>query len=467
MSQAAGRSTARRAVLKPHAIRKPHGAVRKPRAFARPAALLVGLLTIPTLLGGSVLDTPASAASIASTVNMSWAPYKACPGLPKDNCAAVRTMTRTPNGTIFLGGDFTSLRSPDGKHTRKVLNVAALNDAGLPVTSLSLPTFNQPILSLVNDGNTVYAGGDFTMVNGTAGAHVARFSATTGARLPFLAGVNGSVHALALQGPGLYVGGNFSSVQGVARQSLAGLNSSTGAIYTFFTASATLAVNAPSPNDPPHNNTPVRALLATPTRIYVAGDMDYVDGWPRPAVAALNPLSGALDGSFFPSQFISTATQGESLLYIPAVGTVPAGVVVSAGGLYNFALRLNPDGQVAWGVTGDGDFQTAAVIGDTIYFGGHFTCISPMNANCFQPTSTPTVSRMHIAAFPVEGFGVLSPDPSFIPWMGPDTQPYFYGVQTLLSYGSSLYAGGVWKSIWVGGQAYAQPKYVRFGPAVS
>jgi hypothetical protein len=70
-------------------------------------------------------------------------------------------------------------------------------------------------------------------------------------------------------------------------------------------------------------------------------------------------------------------------------------------------------------------------------------------------------------AYPLDGFGVLSPDPTFAPRMGPATDPYFFGVQTLMSVGSSLYAGGVWKSIGVGTQTYAQPKYVRFGPPAS
>jgi hypothetical protein len=457
MSQAAGRASAGRTSGR----RALHG------SLGRNAALLATLVAIPTLLGGSVLGGSASAASITPTVNASWTPYKPCPGQPKDNCAAVRTMTRTPNGTIFLGGDFTSLRSPDFKNSRPVSNIAAINDAGNPVTSVKLPTFNAPVLSLVNDGNTVYAGGSFTKMNGAGQYRVGRFSATTGARLTFFAGVNGDVHALALQGPGLYIGGNFTNVQGASHLSLAALNSGTGVVYSFFNGGAAVIANSPSPNDAPHNNTPIRALLATSTRIYAAGDMDYVDGFVRPGLVALNPLSGAIDGSFQPMRFISTATQGEALLAVPASGSNPAGIVISAGGLYNFAIRLDLTGNFVWGVTGDGDFQTAAVIGSTIYLGGHFTCISPASANCFQPTDVPNVPRMHIAAFSVTGSGILSPDPSFKPWMGPETEPYFYGVQTLLSSGSSLYAGGVWKSIGVGSKTYTHPKYVRFGPAAS
>ena len=431
------------------------------RLVPRLTAVLAGVI-------GLGLLAPAGASGVTNipqSPQAAWAPYKSCPGAPHDNCASVRAMLKTANG-IFLAGDFTALHSPDGKKSRPAGNLALVSMAGAPVTSFATHSFNGMIQSLVSDGSTLFVAGAFTKVDGKAVGHIARFSLTTGAHVAFTSEVDGTVNTMALQGPGLYIGGNFHHVQGLARESLAALNSSTGAVYSFFNASATISHTDPSPNDyPKHNKVPIRKIIATPTRVYVTGDADSIDGAARPAIAALNALNGALDNSFQPTPLITTEVQGLDMALVPASPGNAAGLVVAGGGLYNVSFRLGLDGSLVWAVDGDGDFQAVTVLDGVVYFGGHFVCIAPYHASCYEEGKPGSVTRMHIAAFPYNGSGVLSPLTSFVPWLGPNKGVYFFGVWSLINDGTSLFAGGDWQSIKVGSTTYAQSKYARFGPA--
>ena len=62
-----------------------------------------------------------------ATPQGSWSPWKACANKPADNCASVRTITRTSSGTVFLGGDFSQLRSADGKQSIAASNLFTRN----------------------------------------------------------------------------------------------------------------------------------------------------------------------------------------------------------------------------------------------------------------------------------------------------------------------------------------------------
>jgi hypothetical protein len=433
-------------------------AVAPNRTLTRLLLLITG---VAVLLLGMTVVAP-SAQALSPRPASSWAPWKACPNSSKDNCAMVRTIVHTNNGTVFFGGDFSQLRSPDGKRSIAINNLAAVDTSGDPVRLPAEHRFNGTIFSLVTDGTTVYAGGAFSTVDGKAAAHIARFSATTGVRLPFMSGVNGAVYALSLGGPALYVGGKFSTVQGVATGNLAALRAEGGGIYPHWVPMATLLANAPAPNDPSHNNIPIRSIAATPTRIYIAGDFDLINGVARPAVAALTTGSGELDTSFAPPvSVINNSFQGMDVVPVGGLFAQP-GILLAAGGLANRAWRLNPNGSIVWAVASSGDMQAAAIIGATVYFGGHFTCIAPGSSSCMTGGAAGSVSRMHIAAFPYNGSGNLAPLAGWTPELGPDHAPYYYGVWTLQAFSGQLWAGGVWRTITTNGVAYNQPKLVHF-----
>ena len=423
-------------------------------------ALGAGIVTIPVFVA-LVASGAASAATVTSTPQGSWSPWKPCANKPTDNCATVRTITRTPNGTVFLGGDFSQLKSPDGTQTIARSDLAALDDAGNPVTGFAPHSFNGTIFNIVNDGPTIYVAGAFTKVDGKAVAHVARFDATTGAKLTYKANIVGTVYAGLLAFGKYYIGGKFTSVQGVARTNLAALDPATGTVDPTWAPAATLIPNDAAPNNPSHNNIPIRALAASTdlNRVYVAGDMDLLNGVARPAIAAVNPTTGVTDSTFTPGTAINKSFQGMSITVVDSATGLTPGLIFAAGGQSNKAWRLNTNGSIAWTVTTSGDVQASALMGSTVYLGGHFDCVG---TTCFS-TMVGSVSRIHIAAFDYNGNG--TPDPNWAPNLGPTFDPYYYGVWVLQVYGQSLYVGGVFR--YQNGTSVPNYKYLRFGPAVA
>jgi len=85
-------------------------------------------------------------------------------------------------------------------------------------------------------GGTMYAGGEFTSINGVSRHNIVAFSATTGALTSFAPVVNGQVWAIVStsDGASLYIGGTFTTVNGVARRGLARINAVTGAVDPTF-----------------------------------------------------------------------------------------------------------------------------------------------------------------------------------------------------------------------------------------
>jgi hypothetical protein len=101
------------------------------------------------------------------------------------------------------------------------------------------------VYKFVQVGPTMYAGGAFSSVSTPAGvspggtfarSNIVAFSASTGVISSFAPSVNGEVWALASDGTSLWIGGTFTSVNGTARRGVAKLNRTTGAVDTAFNA---------------------------------------------------------------------------------------------------------------------------------------------------------------------------------------------------------------------------------------
>jgi len=101
------------------------------------------------------------------------------------------------------------------------------------------------VYKFVQVGSTMYAGGAFSSVSTPAGvspggtfarSNIVAFNAATGVISSFAPSVNGEVWALASDGASLWIGGTFTSVNGTARRGVAKLNPATGAVDTAFNA---------------------------------------------------------------------------------------------------------------------------------------------------------------------------------------------------------------------------------------
>lgn len=140
--------------------------------------------------------------------------------------------------TVVVGGAFSKVTDSSRRHTlaRKNIFAFGLRDGAIRTFA---PQVDGAIYSLTpGPDHTVYIGGAFKNVNGSAQRGVARISLRDGGRVgSFSPKLNwGDVRALAVRGDRLYLGGTFSAINGVRRVGLARLNAGTGAVDPHFDA---------------------------------------------------------------------------------------------------------------------------------------------------------------------------------------------------------------------------------------
>ncbi len=131
---------------------------------------------------------------------------------------------------VYIGGSFTSVGGqPRG-------GLAALDAAtGQLVASWRADVTGGPVEALAAspDGGTLYVGGDFTAVGGTARRRLARpylaALSTDGAVLGWDPRADASVRALALDGGRLYAAGDFHNIGGRAQRTIAALDPASAA----------------------------------------------------------------------------------------------------------------------------------------------------------------------------------------------------------------------------------------------
>jgi hypothetical protein len=188
------------------------------------------LLLIPAALAGA---TPAVADQAHSAV-VSANPVDFTPHVLDGTVWAIAVV----GDTVVVGGSFTQVTDSAKTQTYARRNIFAygLTDG---VVRPFAPSVDGAVYALsAGAGGTVYLGGAFKHVNGTAQRGLARVSLAGGQRIAsFGAKINwGDVRAMTAKGSRLYVGGTFSAINGVGRVGLARLNATTGAVDAGFDA---------------------------------------------------------------------------------------------------------------------------------------------------------------------------------------------------------------------------------------
>jgi hypothetical protein len=199
---------------------------------------------------------------------------------------------------LVYGGTFTSHRLPDGTTVAQRYLVAFNVNTGALVSGFR-PVLNGPVTSIEagDVAGTVFIGGGFTTVNGSAAPRLAKLELATGRLIrTFTASVNGPVKTMARVGTRLFIGGSFTSVGGLSRANLAEVSTLTGAPSTTFTTGVTGLRNSGCRVDGycgTLTGAIVRSIRATPdgSRLIVMHRGDKVGGLTRWGVAKLN-ISG-------------------------------------------------------------------------------------------------------------------------------------------------------------------------------
>lgn len=189
--------------------------------------------------------------------------------------------------TLYVGGTFSSV---DGVTTRN--NVAAFNTTNGEVVVGFDPNINGSVfaLALSSDGGTLFIGGDFTTVNGaTSRNNIASVATADGVATDFNPDTNSEVNALALTADNstLYMGGAFTSVNAGTT------NDTRNRIAAFTTVGAGTLVGGFDPNV---GGTAVHALLLNDagTSLYVGGGFTTIGGEARVDFAELVIPEGTL-----------------------------------------------------------------------------------------------------------------------------------------------------------------------------
>jgi hypothetical protein len=258
----------------------------------------------------------------------------------------------TIGNTAYVGGDFTSVTSPDGKTVVTKKHLAAFNlSTGALIQSFKADT-DGIVYALATDGTNLYLGGTFTHVNGAARSRLAAVNPTTGAVRSWTANVDSTVYALGTSASYLYVGGAFGNVHGKVRHNLAQLRLSDASLQSW----------NPSPNGM------VRSVAATSdaSRVYVGGTFTKIAGRTAANLAAVNSTGGyvarswsGIDGPALSMQLNSSGSR----------------LVIGMGGHGNQGAMYNTStGARLWWQGCDGDGQAVRWIGDDVFTGFHDTC---------------------------------------------------------------------------------------------
>ena len=137
--------------------------------------------------------------------------------------AAVRAIATMPDGSFFIGGDFTMVNNTPRSHLAKF-------DAAGNLTSFSVAV-PKTVRDLLVIGDKLYLAGDFGKIGPDVRKYAAAVDAGSGALDPtFTPTFSGKTYALAYNGTTLYVGGNFVTVNSSPRSYLAGLNAVNGSL---------------------------------------------------------------------------------------------------------------------------------------------------------------------------------------------------------------------------------------------
>ena len=205
--------------------------------------------------------------------------------------------------TVYAGGDFTSI---GGQGAFRIVGL----DATTGLIAAGWDWFNVGangyVAALAVSGNTVYAGGGFSLIGGQARNGAAALVATTGHASAWNPNVNlGPVNSIAPSGSVVYLGGQFTQLGGHSRRSIAAVDTTTGLDTGW------------NPN--PNLNSAVDAVAVSGGTVYAGGDFTTIGGQTRYRIAALDPGTG-----------LATAWNPVASSTVRALA--PAGGVVFAGG---------------------------------------------------------------------------------------------------------------------------------------
>jgi hypothetical protein len=325
--------------------------------------------------GSKNLATPAAVSVTTKTL------IPGVPGLPVQPTSNYVTADALPtvqiNGvvwsqvvvgnTVYAGGSFTTARPAQGQTGSPVTrsNLLAYDIVTGKLVTTFAPSLNAQVLSVAAspDGRTIYAGGDFTSVNGTSHSRIVALNATTGAVVSsFAASANGEVRSIVPTASAVYVGGFFNTANNTSRPRGAAFNPATGALTSW---------------RPAVGGGYVYAMVMTPdkSKIVLGGNYDSLNGATMLGIGAVNVTTGK-SVPWLMEQKLQNYGNGSAVYSLSTDGSAVYGTGYNYGvhhdKSYEGAWSADPaDGSLNWFEDCHGDTYGVFGVNGAVYTVGH------------------------------------------------------------------------------------------------
>lgn len=346
--------------------------------------------------------------------------------------------------TVVAGGSFTKVAKAGGAKVIKRTGLVAFDRTTGKIDPDFAPTLDGSVNALAaGPDGTVYVGGTFKRVNGSAERGVTQLRLSNGTRVgAFMKAStgNGVVHTLVRSGGKIYIGGSFSKVNDTTRVGLARLDATSGAVDP--------ALNLPIA-DQRSGALKVQQLAVGPkgTRLVIDGTFTKVAGEARNQIAMINTPNGgkASLADWSTKGYSDTCNIDAFDTYLRDIDFSPGGdyfVVVSTGGPYgddtlcDAATRWetspdSADAKPTWtNWTGGDSLYSVSVTGSAVYVGGHQRWLD--NPKGHDDAGEGAVSRPGIGAINPSTGKALSWNP---------TKDRGHGVEALVAGPGGLWVG--------------------------
>jgi hypothetical protein len=328
----------------------------------------MGRRVLLALLSAAVLvglvAQPGAAVNVAQPVVVSSNPADWTPHVLDGKVDAIVQV----GNKLVAGGLFTRVASAAAPTTA----IARSNIFAFDATTGTIDTAFAPVLdgeveslAVAPDGLHVFAGGRFTRINGAAQKSLVKLRLSDGARITAFKGrTSARVKDMAVSGGRLYIGGTFATVNGVARGALAAVDPVTGALSN----DVNLAFTGPRTG-----TVNVDKLDITPdgSRLIAIGNWTYVAGLQRDQIVMLNLTTSPVSVADWSTTRYQQQCAKVFATYMRDVDVSPDGsyFVVATTGAYRAGSLC--DAAARWETVRSGPGQQPTWVdytgGDTLY----------------------------------------------------------------------------------------------------